>query len=140
MSDPGQSLGEFSRAELETLTAQARCTVVNEGESRLLAERLALDAAQLAARCGVLFVTLGARGCEVWEREGQGARRTHVPGVPAKAVLDPTGCGDAWRGALLYGLERGWPPVRCAQLGNHLGALAAASRGAQHWRVRACPL
>lgn len=138
--DPGQSLGEFSRAELETLTAQARCTVVNEGESRLLAERLVLDTAQLAARCGVLFVTLGARGCEVWEREGQGgARCTHVPGVPAK-VLDPTGCGDAWRGALLYGLERGWPPVRCAQLGNHLGALAVASRGAQHWRVRACPL
>lgn len=138
--DPGQSLGEFSRAELETLTAQARCTVVNEGESRLLAERLVLDTAQLAARCGVLFVTLGARGCEVWEREGQGARRTHVPGVSAKTVRDPTGCGDAWRGALLYGLERGWAPTRCAQLGNRLGALAVASRGAQHWRVRACPL
>ena len=136
--DPGQSLGEFSGEELARLTAQARCTVVNERESRLLCERLALDAAALAARCGVLCVTLGARGCDVWERAGQGsARCTHVPGEPATTVLDPTGCGDAWRGALLYGLERGWTPTRCAQLGNRLGALAACSRGAQHWRLPA---
>ena len=136
--DPGQGLNAFSRAELETLTQQARCTVVNEGECRQLCTRLALDVARLAARCGVLFVTLGAHGCEVWEREGQsGARCTHVPGERAKTVCDPTGCGDAWRGALLYGLERGWAPTRCAQLGNRLGALAVASRGAQHWRLRA---
>ena len=136
--DPGQSLGAFSREELETLTAQARWTVVNENEARLLAERLDVDMSALAVRCGALFVTLGARGCEVWERAGQGARCTHVPGVPAE-VLDPTGCGDAWRGALLYGLERSWAPVRCAQLGNQLGALAVACRGAQRWRLRACP-
>ncbi len=132
--DPGQGLAEFSREELAHLTEQARCTVVNEGECRLLAGRLGLDVEQLAQRCGALFVTLGARGCDVWEASGESARRTRVPGVPAQ-VLDPTGCGDAWRGALLYGLERGWAPVRCAQLGNQLGALAAASRGAQRWRL-----
>ncbi len=130
--DPGQSLGEFNREELACLTAQACCTAVNENEARLLAARLALDVRRLAAHCGTLFVTLGARGCDVWERQGQGAGCTHVPGVPAH-VVDPTGCGDAWRGALLYGLARGDSPVRCAQLGSRLGALAAASLGAQGW-------
>ncbi|MCX7719650.1 MAG: PfkB family carbohydrate kinase, partial [Candidatus Sumerlaeaceae bacterium] len=55
------------------------------------------------------------------------------PGVPASAVVDPTGCGDAWRGALLYGLDRGWPLVRCAALGNRLGAIKVASRGPQNY-------
>jgi adenosine kinase len=62
-------------------------------------------------------------------------QRTHVPAVQPEAVVDPTGCGDAWRGALLYGLEQGWPLARCAALGNRLGALKIASRGPQNYRV-----
>ncbi len=73
-------------------------------------------------------MTLGAAGCEVW-RQGV---RTVVPGVAASAVVDPTGCGDAFRAALLYGLERGWTLDRCARVGNRIGALKIACRGGQN--------
>jgi adenosine kinase len=59
----------------------------------------------------------------------------HVPGVAAADVLDPTGCGDAFRGALLFGLEQGWPLARCVALGNQLGALKIACRGGQNHAV-----
>jgi len=49
-------------------------------------------------------------------------------------VQDPTGCGDAFRAALLFGLERGWPLLRCAELGNHIGAVKIAERGPQNHR------
>jgi adenosine kinase len=75
-----------------------------------------------------VVVTLGSEGCEIWE-QGQ---RTHVPGVVACEVVDPTGCGDAFRAALLYGLERDWPLRRCVDLGNRIGALKIASRGGQN--------
>jgi len=55
-----------------------------------------------------------------------------VPGVAASEVVDPTGCGDAFRAAMLFGLERDWPLVDCARLGNRLGALKIASRGGQN--------
>ena len=78
-----------------------------------------------------VIVTLGAEGCDVWEQ----GLCTHVPGVSATEVLDPTGCGDAFRGALLYGLERGWPLQRCVELGNRVGALKIASRGGQNHQI-----
>jgi adenosine kinase len=55
--------------------------------------------------------------------------------VPASQVVDPTGCGDAFRGALLYGLEKGWPLARCVELGNRIGALKIACRGGQNHAV-----
>jgi adenosine kinase len=58
-----------------------------------------------------------------------------VAGVRAAAVVDPTGCGDAFRGALLYGLERGWSLARCAELGNRLGATKIACRGGQNYTL-----
>jgi adenosine kinase len=76
-------------------------------------------------------VTLGAQGCEVWI-DGVA---THVPAVTPAAIVDPTGCGDAWRGALLYGLEQGWDLARCAALGNRIGALKIAQRGPQNYQV-----
>ena len=80
------------------------------------------------AAMSVSIVTLAHEGCEVWRR----GERLHVPGVPAAQVVDPTGCGDAFRGALLYGLEKGWSLERSVALGNRLGALKIAQRGPQH--------
>jgi adenosine kinase len=76
-------------------------------------------------------VTLGEHGCELWIQ----GERTHVPPVEARRVVDPTGCGDAFRAALLYGLERGWALERCAKLGNRLGALKIAERGPQNHAI-----
>ena len=58
-----------------------------------------------------------------------------MDGVLAEAVVDPTGCGDAFRGALLYGLELGWPLLRAVELGNRLGALKIAQRGGQNHAI-----
>ena len=73
-------------------------------------------------------MTLGAAGCDLWES----GVCTRIPGVAASAVVDPTGCGDAFRAALLYGIERGWTMQRCVELGNRIGALKIACRGGQN--------
>jgi adenosine kinase len=127
--DPGQGLPMFDGAELAQFVALASWVTVNDYEGRMLCERTGQSLAELSRRVRGLVVTLGAAGCELWE-QGQATR---VPGVPAAAVVDPTGCGDAWRGALLYGLEQGWPLARCAALGNRLGALKVAARGPQSY-------
>jgi adenosine kinase len=130
--DPGQGLPMFDGTELKRFVAQARWVALNDYEARMLCDRTGetLESLSTSHLAGVI-VTLGAEGCEVWE-QGQ---RTHVPGTPASEVVDPTGCGDAFRGALLYGLERGWPLRRCVELGNRIGALKIASRGGQNHRI-----
>jgi adenosine kinase len=130
--DPGQGLPMFDGIELKRFVAQATWVALNDYEARMLCERTGqtLESLSRSHLAGVI-VTLGAEGCDVWE-QGQ---RTHVPGVAAVEVLDPTGCGDAFRGALLYGLERGWPLLRCVELGNRIGALKIASRGGQNHRI-----
>ena len=127
--DPGQGLPMFDGPELQAFIDRASWVAVNDYEGRMLCDRTghSLESLSRSHLRGVI-VTLGAQGCDVWI-QGQ---RHHVPGIPAREVLDPTGCGDAFRGALLYGLERGWPLVRCVELGNRLGALKIASRGGQN--------
>jgi adenosine kinase len=127
--DPGQGLPMFDGAALQRFIGQATWVAVNDYEARMLSERtgLGLEALSRSHLRGVV-VTLGADGCDVW----QAGQRTHVPGFAAEQVIDPTGCGDAFRSALLFGLERGWPLERCAQLGNRLGALKIGSRGGQN--------
>jgi adenosine kinase len=135
--DPGQGLPMFDGDELKRFVAQATWVAVNDYEARMLCERTgeSLESLSRSHLKGVI-VTLGGDGCDVWQ---QGVR-THVPGVTATEVLDPTGCGDAFRGALLYGLERDWSLERCVALGNRIGALKIACRGGQNHRVDAAAL
>ena len=127
--DPGQGLPMFDGAELIRFVEQANWVALNDYEARMLCERTgrSLETLSSSHLRGVV-VTLGAEGCDVWEA----GNRTHVPGVAAHEILDPTGCGDAFRAALLYGLERGWPLQRCAELGNRVGAVKIAHRGGQN--------
>ena len=128
--DPGQGLPMFDGDDLARFVAQARWVAVNDYEARMLCDRLGttLEALSRTPNLQGVIVTLGADGCELWI----GGERTHVAGVAATEVLDPTGCGDAFRAALLYGLERGWALDRCAALGNRLGATKIACRGGQN--------
>jgi adenosine kinase len=128
--DPGQGLPMFNGDELSRFVSQARWVAVNDYEGRMLCDRLGTTVESLsrASHLAAVIVTLGADGCDVWVD----GRCTRVPGVAAPSVLDPTGCGDAFRAALLHGLERGWSAERCAALGNRLGALKIASRGGQN--------
>ncbi|MCU0814724.1 MAG: carbohydrate kinase family protein, partial [Burkholderiaceae bacterium] len=130
--DPGQGLPMFDGAELRRFVAQASWVAVNDYEARLLAERTGQSMAEMSrSHLRGVVVTLGADGCQLWQQ----GERLHVPGVPAAEVVDPTGCGDAFRAALLYGLERGWPLQRCVELGNRVGALKIACRGGQNHRI-----
>ena len=129
--DPGQGLPMFNGDELARFIEQADWVTVNDYEGKMLSERTGWDNAEISRRVRGLVVTLGAEGCEVWI-DGQ---KTHVPPVQPAAVVDPTGCGDAWRGALLFGLEQGWPLAKCAALGNQIGALKVAQRGPQNYTV-----
>ena len=131
--DPGQGLPMFDGPELARFVSQARWVAVNDYEGRMLCERMGTTLAELSRQPQLqgVIVTLGAEGCELWI-DGQ---RSHVPGVAATEVLDPTGCGDAFRGALLYGLGQGWPLARCVALGNRVGALKIAQRGGQNHQL-----
>jgi adenosine kinase len=129
--DPGQGLPMFDGNELAQFVAQATWVTVNDYEGKMLCERTGWSAQDISHRVKGLIITMGHEGSQVWV-EGQ---MTHVPPVQAADVVDPTGCGDAYRGGLLYGLEKGWPLVRCAELGNRMGSHKIAHRGPQNYAV-----
>jgi adenosine kinase len=129
--DPGQGLPMFDGNELAQFVAQATWVTVNDYEGKMLCERTGWSAQDISHRVEGLIITMGHEGSQVWV-EGQ---MTHVPPVQAADVVDPTGCGDAYRGGLLYGLEKGWPLVRCAELGNRMGSHKIAHRGPQNYAV-----
>ena len=130
--DPGQNLALFDGEELSHFIDLATWITVNDYEARLLCDRTGLSCRDLSMRVEGLIVTLGANGCEVWIS----GEKTSVPPVKATEVVDPTGCGDAFRGALLFGLEQGWSLVRCAELGNRVGAHKIAHRGGQNYKLK----
>ncbi len=127
--DPGQGLPMFNGDELRHFISLASWVAVNDYEGRMLCDRTGMSLQQLSrSHLRGIVVTLGAQGCEVWTNGEAQA----VPGVAAMQVVDPTGCGDAFRSALLYGLERGWSLEQCAELGNRVGAIKIAHSGPQN--------
>lgn len=129
--DPGQGLPMFDGEALRHFVELASWVVVNDYEGKMLSQRTGWSLAEISQRVRGLVVTLAAEGCEIWI----GGEREHVPGVVATEVVEPTGCGDAWRGALLFGLEKGWPLAQCAALGNRVGAIKIAQRGPQNYQI-----
>ena len=127
--DPGQGLPMFDGTELRSFIDQATWVAVNDYEAQMLCERTGQTLQSLSrSHLRGIVVTLGAEGCDLW----QNGLRLRVPGLAAEAVVDPTGCGDAFRAALLHGLEQGWSLERCVQLGNRVGAIKVACRGGQN--------
>ena len=127
--DPGQGLPMFNGAELTQFIEQATWVTVNDYEGKMLCDRTGLSLADISRKVKGLVVTLGGEGCDVWVN----GECECVQAVQPAAMVDPTGCGDAWRGALLFGLEQGWSLARCAELGNKVGALKIAQRGPQNY-------
>ncbi len=131
MFDPGQGLPIFNGGELSRFVEQATWVAVNDYEGRMLSERTGLSSAEISKRVQGLVVTLGGQGCEVWVQ----GEKTLVPPVQAEQLIDPTGCGDAFRGALLFGLERGWSLADACALGNRVGAHKIATPGCQNYTL-----
>ncbi len=125
--DPGQGLPMFDGPELIELMDGAAVYVVNDYEWALTQERTGLEEAEVTSRVGALIVTRGEKGSVLFE----GDRRVEIPAVVADKVVDPTGCGDAYRAGLLYALDRGLPLETGARAGALMGALKVASPGPQ---------
>ena len=126
--DPGQGLPMFSAAELGEFIRLADYVAVNDYEGKLLEEKTGRKLEKLAREVKALVCTLGAKGSLIFAA----GERHEVPSVAADRVLDPTGCGDAYRAGLLYGIAHGWDWPSTGRLGAVMGALKIAHRGAQN--------
>jgi adenosine kinase len=130
MFDPGQGMPMFDGEELKTFIRQARWVAVNDYEWGMLEQKTGLSAEQVASQVEALIVTLGAEGSVIYAQ----GRKLTIPCAKPKAVVDPTGCGDAYRAGLIHGLLRGldWETIgRTAAL---MGAIKIESRGPQNHR------
>jgi adenosine kinase len=126
--DPGQGLPMFGGGELTEFVEMAEYVTVNDYEARLLQEKTGKKVEELAKLVAAFVVTLGARGSVVYT----GGKQIEIPCVKPEAVVDPTGCGDAFRAGLLYGIAAGldWPLA--GRLASLLGAIKIARRGGQN--------
>ena len=128
MFDPGQGLPMFSGDELIEMIDCAKYLAVNDYEGRMLAERTGLSLADIAKRVDALIVTLGGEGSRIYTD----GFVLDIPTVPPTELLDPTGCGDAYRAGLLYGIAQGWDWQRTGRLASILGSEKIAARGGQN--------
>ncbi len=128
--DPGQGLPMFSGEELLQMVDAATYVAVNDYEGKLLEEKTGHGLAELAARVDALIVTRGAEGSTIYA-EGQ---RLDIPCVKAEKIVDPTGCGDAYRGGLLYGISQGLGWEKTGRLASVMGAIKIGHRGGQNHR------
>ena len=126
--DPGQGLPMFSAEELNEFLALADYVAVNDYEGKLLEERTGRSLEALAGKVKALVQTLGAKGSVVYA----GGKKHEIPSVKADALVDPTGCGDAYRAGLLYGIANGWDWPSTGRLGAVMGAIKISHRGAQN--------
>ncbi len=127
--DPGQGLPMFSGEELLALLADAAALAVNDYEARIVEQKTGKSISQIAATTDIV-VTRGAEGASVFAN----GREIRVPGVPPEDLVDPTGCGDAFRAGLLHGMARDWGWEKSVQLGAVMGSIKIAQRGGQNHR------
>jgi adenosine kinase len=128
--DPGQGLPMFTGAELEHFIERAAWVAVNDYEWGLLHQKTGLTQAQIADKVKALIVTRGAEGSVVYTKE----RTWTIPCVKPKAVVDPTGCGDAYRAGLIHGLLHGLDWETTGRLASLMGAIKIETRGPQNHR------
>ncbi|MBY0340748.1 MAG: carbohydrate kinase family protein, partial [Rhodocyclaceae bacterium] len=126
--DPGQGLPMFNGEELLAFVKQADYCTVNDYEAKLLCERTGLTLEQLATEVKALIVTRGGEGSDIYA-DGECIK---VTSVKPDAILDPTGCGDAYRAGLLHGIANGWDWQKTGQLASLLGSIKIAHRGGQN--------
>jgi len=126
--DPGQGLPMFNGEELLQFIEMADYLAVNDYESQIIQDKTGLSLEALAQKVKALIVTLGGNGSQIYAD----GKRYDIPCVNAQEIVDPTGCGDAYRAGLLYGIARNWDWPTCGRLASTMGAIKIASRGGQN--------
>jgi adenosine kinase len=126
--DPGQGMTLFNGEELKQCIKEAKYIVLNDYEFQLIKERTGLGGNAIANQVEALIVTRGAEGSVLRTREGQ----REIGAVEPEDVRDPTGCGDAFRSGLLYGLLNDLDLTTCCRIGSVMGAIKVAQLGPQN--------
>jgi adenosine kinase len=126
--DPGQGLLLFDGADLRAFIAQASWMAVNDYEWALVQDKTGLSAQQIAQQVHALIVTRGAEGSVIYTQ----GREIVIPAAKPTAVVDPTGCGDAYRAGLLHGLLHGLDWQTTGRIASLMGAIKIESRGTQN--------
>lgn len=125
--DPGQQLPQFDGDDLLTFLDQSTYAIVNDYESEMMLEKTGLTLAELAAKVEALIVTRGGKGSEVYA-DGD---MINIASAPISEAVDPTGCGDAYRAGIMYGLTQSRDWRTCGQLGSLCGAIKIEQSGTQ---------
>ena len=128
--DPGQAMPLFNGTELSTMIEQATYVTVNDYESSLLQERTGWSEKQIAERTEGYLVTRGPAGSEIHTKTGM----VQIPAANAMRVVDPTGCGDAYRAGLIHGLMNGMDMATTGRIASLMGALKIENLGPQNQR------
>lgn len=128
MFDPGQQLPMFSGDELIKFINEATYVAANDYEFEMLMNRTGLTLPDIASRLEALIVTRGEKGSEIYAN----GERHEIPCVPATAVVDPTGCGDAFRAGLLFGIVNGFDWPTTGRLASLMGSIKIAHQGGQN--------
>jgi len=126
--DPGQAMKLFNGDDLKTFIRQANWLVANDYEFQLIRERTGMDEAEVAGQLDALIITRGGDGSTLITRTGE----EHIEVVKSAKILDPTGCGDAYRSGLIYGLLNDLDLVTSCRIGSVMGALKVAVQGPQN--------
>jgi adenosine kinase len=126
--DPGQGITLFNGDELKQFIIEAKYLVANEYEFQLIKEKTGLDGDAIANQVEAMIVTRGAEGSVLRTRDGD----EEIGSAKADDVQDPTGCGDAFRSGLLYGLLNDLDLITCCRIGSVMGAIKVASQGPQN--------
>jgi adenosine kinase len=128
--DPGQAMPLFKGGEFRHFIEQADYVVVNDYESNLLQARTEWDAQTIAGKVRAYIVTRGPHGSDIHAEGGT----IHIPPARERKVVDPTGCGDAYRAGLIHGLVRGLDLPTCGRMASLMGALKVEHHGTQNQR------
>ena len=126
--DPGQAMPLFNGDEFREFISLADYVITNDYESNLLQERTGWNETEIAGKVKAFIITRGPKGCDILV-DGQSI---HVPQAQEQAVVDPTGCGDAFRAGLIYGIENGHDWLTIGRIGNLMGALKVSHHGTQN--------
>lgn len=128
MFDPGQGLPMFNREELLKFIDDATYIAVNDYEATLLSEKTSLSSEEISKKVEALIVTLGAKGSMIYADN----KTYKIDPVKVEDPIDPTGCGDAYRAGLLYGIAKKWDWQSIGRLASVMGAIKIRSQGGQN--------
>ncbi|MFH1012176.1 MAG: carbohydrate kinase family protein [Candidatus Peregrinibacteria bacterium] len=132
IADPGQSIPALSKEDLQLLVNDATGLIMNDYEWQLVTEKTGWTNGRLMEHVEWLIITYGEKGSKLWTRDG---KEVKIPTYPAEAVVDPTGCGDAFRAGVMYGIKNRYPLEKAAHMGAWVASKALAKRGTQHHTI-----